>query len=80
TSSQAGSVGLLWITMCFIAVGAGEDLPQRRSIHTSTQHPVTSNASIFEVPKECIWRTTALLVYFSLRRRYPSCIQLITQS
>ncbi|KAJ7302470.1 hypothetical protein DFH08DRAFT_905340 [Mycena albidolilacea] len=77
---RPSSVGLLSITMCFVAVGAGEDLPRRRGIHTSTQPPVTSNASVFEAPKECIRRATASPVYFPLRRRYPSRIQLITQS
>ncbi|KAJ7364544.1 hypothetical protein DFH08DRAFT_839506 [Mycena albidolilacea] len=77
---RPSNVGLLSITMCFVAVGAGEDLPRQRGIHTSTQHPVTSNMSIFKAPKECIRWATASPVYFPLHHRYPSRIQLITQS
>lgn len=48
-----------------------------RGIHTSAQHPATSNVSIFELPKECIPQATASPVYCLLRHRRPSHIRLV---
>ncbi|KAJ6555725.1 hypothetical protein B0H10DRAFT_2241253 [Mycena sp. CBHHK59/15] len=62
---------------CKPVVPGGELSVLSRGIHTSAQHPFTSNVSIFELPKECIPQATASPVYFPLRHRRPSHIRLV---